>query len=94
MLKECRAVKAEACQGCQCANETVKDLEEGLNKILNSFSLVTAKEIAADKLGVDVEEYLVQATDEIMDEGYGEDPQEELDFNPNADIKKAINEWD
>jgi hypothetical protein len=74
--------------------ETIKKLEEGLNKVLSSFSLVAAKEVAAEALEVDVEEYLVQDVDLIMDKGFGEESLEELDFDPEEDFKNTVRRWD
>lgn len=80
---------------CSELKEEIKELKAGMNSILKAFSLVAAKEIAADILGKDVDDYIVQEVDEIMDEGYREDTQEELDFNSDDEnFKTAIGRWD
>lgn len=72
----------------------IVELEEALDGVLNANTLVSAKEIAADVLCVEVDEYLVQDVDDIMEDGYGEDTQEELDFNPDEEFKDRLKKWD
>ena len=78
----------------QALKNTLNEMEEGINRILNAYTLVSAKEIAAELLDLDVEDYIIQEVDEIMDEGYNGDPQEELDFANSASASDIMNKWE
>lgn len=72
----------------------IKELEDGVTAILKANTLVSAKEIAADLMNEDVDDYLIQSVDSIMDHGRGEDTQEELDFDADDEFKKTFNTWE
>lgn len=74
-------------------NDTyLNTLSEALDDILNANSLAQAKEIAADALEVDVEEYLVQDVVEGMDDVFVDI----LDDEDNEDkvFKENFSKWD